>query len=173
MSSELDGDQKLTYEKCKPYVDKFISNLKHELGSTLLAVALFGSVARAEASRHSDIDLLIVHKNVQYDMCERVVRLQIKLRESEEYRDLHKAGFTTEIFNVLLSEDELKSTPWVLLDIQDHGIILYDERGILKRKFEALRKRLKELGSRKVVLPDGTWYWDLKPDWKPGEVIEL
>jgi len=29
------------------------------------------------------------------------------------------------------------------------------------------------LGSRKVILGNGSWYWDLKPDWKPGEVIEL
>jgi hypothetical protein len=54
----------------------------------------------------------------------------------------------------------------------DHGIIIYDN-GILKRRFESLRKRLSELGSKKVVLEDGSWYWDLKPDWKPGEVIEL
>nr|HID13671.1 hypothetical protein [Anaerolineae bacterium] len=74
---------------------------------------------------------------------------------------------------VFFNEAELADTPWLLLDIQDHGIILYDPHAILQRKFESLRRRLRELGSRKVVLEDGSWYWDLKPDWKPGEVIEL
>jgi hypothetical protein len=30
-----------------------------------------------------------------------------------------------------------------------------------------------ELGSRRIELPDGGWYWDLKPDWRPGEVVDL
>jgi hypothetical protein len=30
-----------------------------------------------------------------------------------------------------------------------------------------------ELGSRRVELADGSWYWDLKPDWRPGEVVDL
>jgi predicted nucleotidyltransferase len=29
------------------------------------------------------------------------------------------------------------------------------------------------LGSRKVSLPDGSWYRELKPEWKPGELIEV
>ena len=34
-------------------------------------------------------------------------------------------------------------------------------------------ERLLELGAKKVSLPDGSYYWDLKPDWKPREVIEI
>ena len=74
---------------------------------------------------------------------------------------------------VFFNQAELADTPWLLLDIQDHGIILHEPYAMLQHKFESVRQRLKELGSRKVVLEDGSWYWDLKPDWKPGEVIEL
>ncbi len=35
------------------------------------------------------------------------------------------------------------------------------------------RNRLQELGAKKVSLPDGSYYWDLKPNWKPKEVIEI
>ena len=38
---------------------------------------------------------------------------------------------------------------------------------------ERLRARLEELGSRRIELDDGTWYWDLKPDLRPGEVVTL
>ena len=42
-----------------------------------------------------------------------------------------------------------------------------------RRKLAALRRRLAELGSRRIELADGSWYWDLKPDLRPGEMIEL
>jgi hypothetical protein len=33
--------------------------------------------------------------------------------------------------------------------------------------------RLAELGSKRLVDKDGYEYWDLKPDLKPGEAVEL
>jgi len=35
-----------------------------------------------------------------------------------------------------------------------------------------LKTSLAILGSRRIWTGD-TWYWDLKPDFKPGEVFEL
>jgi len=32
---------------------------------------------------------------------------------------------------------------------------------------------MEELGSKKVFLEDGTWYWKLKPDLKFGEIFEI
>ena len=64
-------------------------------------------------------------------------------------------------------------TPWLLLEVQDHGLILYDPQGVLARKLDAVRQRMRELGTKKVMMDDGSWYWDIKPDWKPGEVFEL
>ena len=60
----------------------------------------------------------------------------------------------------------------ILLDILDHGIVLYDA-GPLGDRMRRLRKRMDELGTRKVTHADGSWHWDLKPDWAPGEVVEL
>jgi hypothetical protein len=68
---------------------------------------------------------------------------------------------------------QLATHPWILLDITHHGVILYDPGGVLARELDAVRRRLRHLGSRRVELPDGSWYWDLKPDWRPGDVVEL
>jgi hypothetical protein len=43
----------------------------------------------------------------------------------------------------------------------------------MKSRLEALEKKLCEIGARKVVLPDGRWFWDLKSEIRKGEVIEL
>ena len=58
------------------------------------------------------------------------------------------------------------------LDIMDHCIILYDN-GMLRRRFQSLRRRLAELDTRKVILKDSSRCWHLRPYWKPGEAMEL
>ena len=51
--------------------------------------------------------------------------------------------------------------------------LLYDRDGFFAAILQRLEKRLAELGSERRVDKDGYECWDLKPDFKPGEVIEL
>ena len=46
-------------------------------------------------------------------------------------------------------------------------------RNFMEKVLSGLEKRLKRLGAKRVFLKDGSWYWDLKPDVKKGEVIEI
>lgn len=161
-------------EDYKPFLEKLLTEMWNAFsGGAILSVALFGSVARGEAHLESDIDLLIIHEPVPYDPVERFVLVQLKLEESEEYKALRAKGFYPNLSPIFMTIQELSLKPLILLDIIDHGIILKDERGLLNAKMERLRERVEELGSRKIVFKDGSWAWDLKPDWKPGEVIEI
>jgi hypothetical protein len=58
----------------------------------------------------------------------------------------------------------------VLIDVATDGIILLDD-GRLVQHCAAVSARLRAYGGRRVHLPDGTWYWDLKPDFRLGDVI--
>ena len=49
----------------------------------------------------------------------------------------------------------------------------HDPQGFFAGVLERLRRRLHELGARRYVDEDGYEYWDLKPDWKPGDVVTL
>jgi len=40
---------------------------------------------------------------------------------------------------------------WLLLEIQDHGIILYDPHGVQAHKREAVRQQMRALGTKKVM----------------------
>ncbi len=100
------------------------------------------------------------------------VREVFALKQESEYQRLKDAGLNPNPCPVFMTEHELWERPLILLDVLDHGHIIYDT-GILQHRLTALKKRLSELGSKKVVLKNGRWYWDLKPDWKPGEVFEL
>jgi hypothetical protein len=50
--------------------------------------------------------------------------------------------------------------------------IVHDPDGFLAGYLERFRARLAELGARRIWRGNA-WYWDLKPDFKPGEIIEL
>jgi hypothetical protein len=43
----------------------------------------------------------------------------------------------------------------------------------MQRVLNDLRARLKALGTIKVELPDGSWYWIIKPGAGFGEVIRV
>jgi len=50
--------------------------------------------------------------------------------------------------------------------------ILYDKDDFFTNWLKRFISRLKKLGAKRVWRGN-MWYWVLKPDYKPGEVIEL
>jgi hypothetical protein len=137
-----------------------------------VAIALFGSVARGQARSDSDLDLYVVtHRPSLGDS--RLQRMWGCIDASPEYQALVSAGYQPTPSPVPHTMEELARHPWILLDIAHHGVILYDPESPLERELDAVRRRMAELGSKRIELPDGSGYWDLKPDWRPGEVVDL
>jgi hypothetical protein len=143
------------------------------LGNDLLAVACFGSVARGEPRPESDLDLYIVTREEVASLVDPRLTLAGHLGDTPEYVALIREGFRPDPMPIFHSATKLETHPWILLDIADHGVILYDPKGILANELDLVRQRLRELGSQRIELPDGSWYWDLKPDWRPGETVAL
>jgi len=50
--------------------------------------------------------------------------------------------------------------------------IFYDKEDFFKNYLDTLRKKLSALGAKKIIYGD-SYYWDMKPDYKFGDVIEL
>ncbi|MEK6608489.1 MAG: nucleotidyltransferase domain-containing protein [Myxococcota bacterium] len=131
------------------------------LGERLRSVVLFGSWARGEATDRSDVDLAVVVDPPSEGDWSRLCR-PIG-RDPEERPD---------VSIVLWSGAQLAAHPWLMIDVATDGIIVLDD-GRLRREMDDVRERLRRYGSVREYLPDGTWFWDLKPDWKPGDVIEI
>lgn len=167
-----DPTRVLTFDLCRPFLNRLVFEVKKELGSDLEAIALFGSVARDQGGESSDIDLFIVHHKKREPLKE-FVRILVPLRRQTEYQSLLERGFYPEIMPLFMDIKSLGAHPWILLDVLDKGKVLFSRKGLLESELTKVRRRLRELGSRKVMLKDGTWYWDLKPDWKPGETFDL
>lgn len=160
-------------EKFWPLITRYKAELIKRLGGDILGLALFGSVARNKASAQSDIDLLTLIKSRYEGMHEVAINLSVDSRQWQENRDLEREGIRTRIYNIYKTASELAENPLILLDITDHGEILYDSGDSMRKLLDRFRIKLKELGSRKIVFGDGKWAWDLKPDWVPGEIVEI
>lgn len=158
------------------YINMILSSLKNRLGDALVSVVLFGSVARGEADEGSDIDLLVVSKHFDEHYGDRFLlfnEVERELLNSEPRRRLRRSGFGTLISPVPLTPEEVGRNPPILLDILTDGIIQHDKGDFIKGRLAELERKLRTLKARKVRLPSGGWYWNLKPDYKLGEVVEI
>jgi len=154
---------------------EYVELVKEHFGDRLVSLCFFGSVVRGEASPDSDIDALVVADGLPRDFGSRI-RHTNKIHESLKKRSTHKRlrseGRSAQISDIYLTQEEARSHPPILLDVADHGLVVYDRAGFLAEVLREIREKLKMLGARKVFAKKG-YYWVLKPDAMPNEVIEI
>jgi predicted nucleotidyltransferase len=104
-------------EKERQAVKELIDELKKLYGDNLSCVILYGSKARGDATEDSDIDILVVLKNIQNFSLERKKVKEISWRLSYKYDLL--------LSIIIRSEQEYmrKDTP-LLMNIEKEGIVL-------------------------------------------------
>lgn len=162
------------YQKYKVLIDRFLKALIENLGAeNLYGCALFGSVARGTAREESDIDLFLLISKRTRAIEDKIIKLLLDVEEWEEKKNLKEENLLANFTIIAKTIEELKANPLILLDIIDEGIVLYDPNSKLNEIFINFKNRLRELGAEKIIFKDGSWCWDLKPDWKPGEVVEI
>lgn len=166
----------ISFDTYRRLLEVFKELVLDNLKDSLISLVLYGSVARGEAKRESDIDLLIIQRNTPeayYKRLQPLIEAWQRLKETSEYKVLVGKRIIPYLSFLILSEEEAKENRYIFLDMIDGSIVLYDKEGFFEKKMVDIRNRLQTLGSRRVVLPDGSWYWDLKPDLIPGEAFEL
>lgn len=164
----------LGYAAYQNFIGRLVGQLELICGEEgIVSVALFGSVAREEGTVHSDIDLLVIYAVGGGDPVEPFAKLLSRIDQWPEYQELRERGIYPSPEVIFMTPEELSRKPLILLDIVDHGVLLRDWHGFLSDKIERLKGIMKRFGSQKILFDDGSWAWDLKPDWQPGEVIEI
>lgn len=142
-------------------------------GQRLVSVVVFGSVARGTQRFDSDIDLLLVIRELPSGRMKRVEEFAaVEERLADVLASARRQGIQTEISPLLRTPDEVCQGGLIYLDMTEDARVLYDPTGFFQAFLQGLRARLAELGSVRVRRGE-SWYWILKPDLKPGEVIEL
>ena len=137
-------------------------------GGRLTTLAIFGSAGRDTARPDSDVDLLVVA-----DLPDGRMR-RVEGFEQVERRlgELLAPAAAPPLSPVLKTREEVGRGSPLFLDMTEDARILFDRGGFFADQLGRLRARLADLGARRVWLGNA-WYWDLKPDYRPGEVFEL
>jgi len=137
------------------------------LGEQLVSIVLFGSVARGDAHDTSDIDLLIVAEGFPRRLAERRRPLLVEWARVRGDLPAIEWNLVTKT-----PEEALAHSP-LYLDLVEDAVLLFDRGEFFEAILQSLRVRMQALGSRRIYLPDGSWYWDLRPGFQFGEVVEL
>ena len=142
-------------------------------GSRLVALAVFGSVGRGTPQPDSDVDLLLIAEGLPNGRLPRMAQFQaIETAVEPRLADAWREGLHPSLSPVFKTPAEVLAGSPLFLDMTEDARILYDRDGFLQRAFADLESRLERLGARRIWRGNA-WYWDLKPDYTPGEVFEI
>jgi len=144
-----------------------------DLGDNLVSIALYGSVARKEATPGSDIDLFVVLQDAPKGMLSRR-RLLDPTRESltPELEKLWKQGIYADFIEVIRTQVEARKFHPLYLDMSQEAIILFDRDKFLETLLSVVKEKLNKGGAKRKDM--GRFrYWDLSRSSIPEEVVEF
>jgi len=136
-----------------------IEALRNGLGDDLLAVVLFGSRARGEATAESDWDLLLIARNLPSKTLARHFYLKTMLPASWRAR-VSLLAKTPQEFEAHI--------PPLYLDIALEGIVLYDPKHYITPRLAWLRRQIEARGLRRRHLGRDLVWDSPSPAWAFG-----
>lgn len=142
-------------------------------GPRLVSLAVFGSVARGVPRPDSDVDLLVVARELPNGRIPRIRQFDaVEEGLDSVLCEAAEVGVHTTLAAIFKTPEEVEQGSPLFLDMTEDVRILFDERDFLHGYLGRLEAKLAALGSRRVR-KGGGYYWLLKPDYRPGDVIEL
>jgi len=153
-------------------VKRLLSLSKSYYQERLISFVLFGSVARDTFRPDSDIDFLLVVKDLPKGRVKRIREFERQIEDKLDFflKELAHKGIYPSFSPVLKTPQEVLSGSWLFLDMVEDAKILYDKDGFFTTYLSQLRQKLHQMGAKRIVLGNA-WYWVLSPD--PKAIIEL
>jgi len=170
----MSGDRLATStEMLSALAGQYAAAARDLLAGRLISVVLFGSVAREEAVASSDIDLLVVVDEAPPGATRRRLMLEpVRKRLMPQLERAWDQGIFTDFSEVIITREEAAKPRRFFLDLVEDATILHDEGGFFAGVLANLRARVKDMGAVRRRIGN-VRYWDLKPDFAPGDVVEL
>lgn len=166
---------KIAQKEYLPILELVVAKLVELFWNRLTSLIIIGSVARGKARPESDIDVLLVAEGLPKRYAERMKMVRRALDGVEDVRlkMWERSGIYPLVDVIALDPEEALTNHPFYLDMVSEAVVVFDKGGFMKSRLGVLERKLCEIGARKVTLPDGRWFWDLKSEVRKGEVIEL
>jgi len=135
--------------------ERVVALLKEHFGEALIAVALFGSAARGEATATSDLDIFAIIEGLPARHFKRCTLLN----------ELVLPHVPRRVTIVAKTPREFTQTfPPLYLDLGLDARVLYDRDGFLSERLASIRQIIRQAGLRRVKRDgDLAWRWDKPP----------
>ncbi|MGE5303540.1 MAG: nucleotidyltransferase domain-containing protein [Alphaproteobacteria bacterium] len=160
-------------EKFESLLGEALAAILGYYGERLVTLAVFGSVGRGTQRADSDVDLLLICDPLPAGRMRRIGEFRnVEERLEPTLAALEREGVSTSLSVILKTPTEVQRGGLFYLDFIEDARVLYDRGEFFQRFLEDLRARLRKLGARRIW-QGNAWYWDLKPDFKAGDVFEI
>ncbi len=132
-----------------------LASFQQHFGNNLIAVVLFGSQARGDASPESDYDIFLLVKNLPERPVERLLFV----------RHAIAAKFAEKISITARTPEEFESGfPSLYLDLAVDGIIFYDAGNYMTTRLQRIQEIITQAGlERKRFDHQFSWEWENQP----------
>lgn len=159
-------------ETTRWYAERLVERLRAGVGDRLVSVVVYGSRARGTHRADSDLDVLLVIRDLPRPRAERHALLRpIKQAVDQEHRQIRGSDPPYLSYLAKTPEEAAYHSP-VYLDMTEDAVLVHDRDRFFAGVLDSMRGRMAALGSRRVWL-EGGWYWLLQPDAAWGERIEI
>ena len=140
-------------EPYKSLLEKLTKFLQEEFQDKLISVVLYGSVARGDNRKDSDIDLLLVIKDLPKTITERIILFdKVERKLDDDIMRLMDEGYYVTFSPILKTPEEAMRFSPIYIDMTEDAIILYDRNEFFRKVLEKTKKRLKELGFESLAI---------------------
>jgi len=165
--------QKTLRESFEKIQKGLVKEAKRFYGRRLISIVLYGSAARGTQRFDSDLDCLLVCKTFPKGRMRRMKEFE-KVEDSlgSLLDDMKRKGVMITLSPIFKTPDEVERGSPLFLDMVEDALILHDKDDFFARRLARLRERLEALGAKRIWRGNA-WYWDLKPDFRPGEIFDL
>ena len=154
-------------------LDLFVTEIEANQGDNLRSIIQFGSTVHRPLKRDTDLDLMLVFKEVPAGRGPRLLITAKAEKAAEPFlARLLEKGFHLDLSPIIKSVEEFGRFSLLYLDMVEHSRIKVDKDGMAKSIFDKTAEWIKTSGARRVQ-KGLYWYWDLNPNCKPGDVFKI
>ena len=140
-----------------------LGHTKKVYGDNLVGLLQFGSTVN-QIKPVTDLDLLVVAKNISPDPAERDRKwLEVESLLAAQLKKARDSGLQLSLSPIIKTPDEASVFQSYYLDLPECSVALHDPDHFVENLVERVRIYIRESGAVKKRVGN-LWYWDLAPD---------